>query len=99
MQGIDQSGDQPTQSKLLLSKYDTSNWQLGHTKVFMREALENTLEKDRHQRLKKTVQKIQAFILGHIQRKRFLAKRQACIRMQAVIRMYLIRSEYLRRVR
>jgi hypothetical protein len=98
MQGINRGQPETEQSKALLRKYDQGNWQLGHTKVFMREALENTLEKDRHRRLKSTVQKIQAFIMGCIQRKRYLKQRAAAIRMQAVLRMYLVRSAHLKRV-
>lgn len=41
---------------------------------------------------------IQAFILGSIERKRYLKKRAAIVKMQSVMKMYIIRSEFLRRM-
>lgn len=59
LQGIDRNQLDIPQCKQLLQSYDEKNWQIGKTKVFMREGLENRLEKDRHARMQKTVQKLQ----------------------------------------
>ncbi len=69
----------------MLKKFDgkAKDWQLGLTKVFMRESLETILERRRHEELRVTVMKIQAVILGYIQRKRYKATRASIIRLQA----------------
>ena len=60
-----------------------NDWQLGQTKVFLRERLEVFVERERHNQLKAVVAKIAALILGYTQRKRYLAIRQKIIHIQA----------------
>eukprot|EP00056_Hartaetosiga_gracilis_P013065 m.213142 g.213142 ORF g.213142 m.213142 type:complete len:1878 (+) comp13789_c0_seq6:2376-8009(+) len=96
-QGVDRTLPQNEQCAAVLKPYDEgSNWQTGSTKVFMRETLENKLEKDRHEKLKKTVAKICAVIMGHVQRKRYKKMRNDAIRIQAYMRMVLARKQYLK---
>ncbi len=73
------------QCKATLLKIDTKavDFQLGHTKVFLRERLETVLERSRHNTLKRVVAKIAAVILGYIQRTRYLAIRRKIIKIQA----------------
>eukprot|EP00049_Salpingoeca_infusionum_P017514 m.353252 g.353252 ORF g.353252 m.353252 type:complete len:1850 (+) comp16718_c0_seq1:158-5707(+) len=94
--GVDKS--QPTQDvcAAILKLYDetTKDWQIGKTKVFMRERLEHALEKSRHTKLKATVDRIQAVIMGYVQRKRYLATRAALIKMQAFAKAMVFRMRY-----
>jgi myosin X len=73
------------QCKATLIKIDTkaADFQLGHTKVFLRERLEIVLERTRHSALKATVAKIAAVILGYMQRRRYLAIRRKIISIEA----------------
>ena len=73
------------QCKAVLLKIDTKgiDFQIGATKVFMRERLEVVLERHRHQQLKRMVAKIAAVILGYAQRKKYLAIRRKIITIQA----------------
>ncbi|XP_019378232.1 PREDICTED: unconventional myosin-X-like [Gavialis gangeticus] len=56
-----------------LQTYDNTRneWQLGKTKVFLKEALEQKLEKDREEELRKAAVVIRAHILGYMARKKY----------------------------
>uniref|UniRef100_A0A7M4FPW2 Unconventional myosin-X-like n=1 Tax=Crocodylus porosus TaxID=8502 RepID=A0A7M4FPW2_CROPO len=56
-----------------LQAYDNTRneWQLGKTKVFLKEALEQKLEKDREEELRKAAVVIRAHILGYMARKKY----------------------------
>nr|XP_009932442.1 PREDICTED: unconventional myosin-X-like [Opisthocomus hoazin] len=55
-----------------LQTYDSSKkeWQLGKTKVFLKEALEQKLEKDREEELRKAAVVIRAHVLGYMAREK-----------------------------
>ncbi|XP_010567855.1 PREDICTED: unconventional myosin-X-like [Haliaeetus leucocephalus] len=55
-----------------LQTYDSSKkeWQLGKTKVFLKEALEQKLEKDREEELRKAAIVIRAHVLGYMAREK-----------------------------
>jgi myosin heavy subunit len=74
------------QCKAVLNKIapKSNDWQLGQTKVFLRERLEIEVERLRHSGLKAVVAKIAALILGYAQRKRYLLIRKRLILLQAV---------------
>jgi myosin X len=97
--GINKAMGVKEQCGAMLKKFDGSakDWQLGHTKVFMRESLETVLERTRQKELRVTVMKIQAVIVGYIARKRYKAKRKASIRLQSFFRMLFTRLAYNQR--
>ncbi|TRY95980.1 hypothetical protein DNTS_012834 [Danionella cerebrum] len=90
------SDDLKAQSLLLLQLYDSSGaeWQLGKTKVFMRESLELRLEKQRETEVLKAASVIQAHILGYRAR-RFQTLRWATITLQKRLRGQRARRLYL----
>ena len=78
----------------VVSKYDAKrvDWQLGHTKVFLRERLELVLEKARTE----TMAKIQAVILGHVERKRYRTLRAAAVTVAAWWKAHFYARRYQR---
>ena len=58
------------QCTMLLTKYDSSKaqWQMGHSKVFLKEILENALEIEREIQLAVLATKLQAYARGFIAR-------------------------------
>jgi myosin heavy subunit len=58
-------------------------------KIFMRESLENHLEKERSQMLNKAAATIQRTLKGYIQRKNFERQRQATIVLQRQYRRWI----------
>lgn len=85
--------------KKIMAKFEpvAKNWQIGKSKVFMREKLEVLLETKRYTDLKKQVQKIQAVILGNMLRKRYLAIRKLLIKIQAWYKRAYHRALFLKK--
>lgn len=83
-----------------MKKFDTggSEWQIGNTKVFLRERLEVAVEHARTKAIKATMQKIQAVILGYVERKRYQNIRRAIIVLQAWWKMIFQCSRYRRQL-
>ncbi|XP_072139827.1 unconventional myosin-X [Mobula birostris] len=68
----------------LLYFYDNTrtDWQLGKTKVFIRESLEHKLEKHRSVEVYKSAMIIQAYVLGYLARKQYKKMRDMIVVIQ-----------------
>ncbi|KJE96920.1 myosin 10 [Capsaspora owczarzaki ATCC 30864] len=97
----DPKGDAKARCQLVLASVDKANenWQLGTTKVFLREALEAVLEKQRQETLKAVANKIKARIMGYLQRKRFIKIRRQVVIVQKLVRRYLARRRFRKAVK
>lgn len=93
----------PTQNKsnkevtqLIFDSIPDSNhqYQLGSTKVFMRESLERTLEKGRVHILRGAVVTVQKFARGYLVRKRMNKAHKSATVIQSAYRGYRCRREY-----
>ncbi|XP_053327663.1 unconventional myosin-X-like [Spea bombifrons] len=98
LRSIKGEGDPRATCAAFLQSYDGSKkeWQLGKTKVFLKEALEQKLEKSRDQELKRAALVIQAHVQGYIARKRY---KQVCgwiVTIQKNYRAHYWRSAFLR---
>ncbi|XP_016385335.1 unconventional myosin-X-like isoform X1 [Sinocyclocheilus rhinocerous] len=84
MRGLVLSDDPKGRCLLLLQLYDNSSaeWQLGKTKVFMRESLELRLEKQRETEVLKAASIIQAHILGYRARRQYRRLLQCIVVIQ-----------------
>ncbi|XP_031749628.1 unconventional myosin-X [Xenopus tropicalis] len=71
-------------------------WQLGRTKVFLKEALEQKLEKSREGELRRAASVICAHIQGYIARKQFTRVRLSIVTIQKNYRAHFWRATYLR---
>ncbi|KAK7168851.1 hypothetical protein R3I93_004987 [Phoxinus phoxinus] len=82
----------------LLTKYDvtTKEWQLGKTKVFLKEALEQRLEKEREEVRTAAGMVIRAHILSYVARKHFKKVRTSIITIQKNYRAHFWRQAFLR---
>ncbi|XP_077978744.1 unconventional myosin-X-like [Glandiceps talaboti] len=81
----------------ILAKYDNSkkHWQLGKTKVFLREQLEYQLEVEREIFLNKHASVIQASIKAYIARKRYKKILQCILTIQKTYKTHFYRKKYL----
>ena len=72
----------------LLTEYDPDNklWQLGSSKVFMKEQLENKLEAERDLAYRAYINIIASYIYTFVLRRRFLKTRSAAVLIQKHIR-------------
>uniref|UniRef100_A0A671KXK1 Unconventional myosin-X-like n=1 Tax=Sinocyclocheilus anshuiensis TaxID=1608454 RepID=A0A671KXK1_9TELE len=84
MRGLVLSDDPKGRCLLLLQLYDNSSaeWQLGKTKVFMKERLELRLEKQRETEVLKAASIIQAHILGYRARRQYRQLLQCIVVIQ-----------------
>uniref|UniRef100_A0A672NID7 Myosin X n=1 Tax=Sinocyclocheilus grahami TaxID=75366 RepID=A0A672NID7_SINGR len=84
MRGLVLSDDPKGRCLLLLQLYDNSSaeWQLGKSKVFMRESLELRLEKQRETEVLKAASIIQAHILGYRARRQYRRLLQCIVVIQ-----------------
>ncbi|NXA32754.1 MYO10 protein, partial [Eudromia elegans] len=82
----------------LLQTYDSSKkqWQLGKTKVFLKEALEQKLEKDREEELRKAAIVIRAHILGYMARSKYQKVLASVVVIQKNYRAYFWKKTLLR---
>ncbi|XP_064096637.1 unconventional myosin-XV-like isoform X2 [Macrobrachium nipponense] len=69
-------------------------YQLGTTKIFLREALEQTLEEERYKMLSHSVVTLQRHVRGYLARRRFRTQRSSAIAVQAMVRMWIARRRY-----
>uniref|UniRef100_UPI00358EF764 unconventional myosin-X-like isoform X2 n=1 Tax=Myxine glutinosa TaxID=7769 RepID=UPI00358EF764 len=92
------SMDHQIQSASLLRLYDPSGcqWQLGKSKVFLREPLERQLEQARHLVLEKAATVIQAHVLGYLARTRFRRMKRIAVTLQKNYRAHLWRRRFVR---
>uniref|UniRef100_A0A8C1YJY3 Uncharacterized protein n=1 Tax=Cyprinus carpio TaxID=7962 RepID=A0A8C1YJY3_CYPCA len=82
----------------LLMKYDVTKkeWQLGKTKVFLKEALEQRLEKQREEVRTAAGMVIRAHILSYVARKNYKKVRTSTITIQKNYRAHFWRQAFLR---
>ncbi|XP_061587386.1 unconventional myosin-X [Cololabis saira] len=81
----------------LLQLYDSSgaDWQLGRTKVFLREPLEHRLEKQRELEVLKAAMIIQAHVVGYMARKQYRRLLQCIVVIQKNYRAFYWRRRFL----
>ncbi|XP_072179526.1 unconventional myosin-X-like [Diadema setosum] len=94
-----QSSDDARQKcSALLAQFDGSKkqWQLGKNKAFLKENLENVLEREREKMLGIKADLIKAAFKGRVQRKKYLQTRAKIILVQKVIRMHQRRLAFIR---
>ncbi|XP_056376909.1 unconventional myosin-X isoform X1 [Hyla sarda] len=82
----------------LLHLHDTTDteWQLGKTKVFLRESLEQKLEKQREVAVYKAALIIQSHIMGFVARKQYRKVLHCIVVIQKNYRAFLWRTKFLR---
>ncbi|XP_030643484.1 unconventional myosin-X [Chanos chanos] len=93
-----QAGDERKKCTDLLTAYDASRkeWQLGKTKVFLKEALEQSLEKDREEVRRAAGMVIRAHILTYVARKHYKRVLASTIIIQKNYRAHFWRRVFLR---
>ncbi|XP_072041774.1 unconventional myosin-X-like [Amphiura filiformis] len=98
IQGQEHQLSAQDQCSTLLIKYDSSKaqWQMGHSKVFMKEILENALEIERGIQLSVLATKIQAFARGFIARQVYKREIRRVVIVQSLVRSFLCEISYLR---
>ncbi|KAK9403613.1 unconventional myosin-X [Crotalus adamanteus] len=81
----------------LLHLYDSTKteWQLGKSKVFLRESLENMLEKQREIEVGKAAMIIRAHVLGYMARKHYKKVLYYVVIIQKNYRAFYLRRRYL----
>ncbi|XP_054616565.1 unconventional myosin-X isoform X2 [Dunckerocampus dactyliophorus] len=81
----------------LLQRYDSTGteWQLGKTKVFLRESLEHHLEKQREMEVLKAAMVIQAHMMGYMVRKQYRRLLQCIVVIQKNYRAFYMRRKFL----
>lgn len=72
------------------------DFQIGSSKVFLREVLEQRLEKARYDLLNKAAKLIQATVRGHVQQKMYSNQRRAAVKIQSYYRMTTARRDFLK---
>ncbi|XP_058889481.1 unconventional myosin-X-like isoform X2 [Acipenser ruthenus] len=91
-------GDDKGKCTVLLKSYDCAKteWQLGKTKVFLKEALEQRLEKDREEARRKAGMVIRAHVLRYVARKHYQKVLASAVTIQKNYRAHLWRRLFLR---
>uniref|UniRef100_A0A670JDT8 Myosin X n=1 Tax=Podarcis muralis TaxID=64176 RepID=A0A670JDT8_PODMU len=81
-----------------LQTYDSTQreWKLGKTKVFLKEALEQKLEKAREEELRKAATTIRAHVLGYMARKRYRRVLASVVTIQKNYRAHFWKKSLLR---
>uniref|UniRef100_A0A8C9Z700 Myosin X n=1 Tax=Sander lucioperca TaxID=283035 RepID=A0A8C9Z700_SANLU len=81
----------------LLHLYDSSGaeWQLGKTKVFLRESLEHRLEKQREMEVLRAAMIIQAHVMGYMARKQYRKLLHCIVVIQKNYRAFYWRRKFL----
>uniref|UniRef100_A0A8C9VX02 Myosin X n=1 Tax=Scleropages formosus TaxID=113540 RepID=A0A8C9VX02_SCLFO len=90
-------GDPKGRCSGLLHAYDSSRieWQLGKSKVFLRESLEHRLEKQREVEVLHAAMIIQAHIMGYMARKQYKKLLHCIVVIQKNYRAYYWRRKFL----
>ncbi|XP_043999048.1 unconventional myosin-X isoform X1 [Gambusia affinis] len=93
------AGDDKKRSTDLLTKYDKTKkeWQLGKTKVFMKESLEQRLEKDRDEIRRQAAMIIRAHLLTFSAKKRFKQVRSSIVVLQKHLRRHIQRRQFVKK--
>uniref|UniRef100_A0A3B5ANI8 Myosin X n=1 Tax=Stegastes partitus TaxID=144197 RepID=A0A3B5ANI8_9TELE len=97
MRGVLTPDDPRGRCVQLLQIYDSSSaeWQLGKTKVFLRESLEHRLEKQREVEVLKAAMTIQAHVMGYMARKQYRRLLQCIVVIQKNYRAFYWRRKFL----
>uniref|UniRef100_A0AAX7SE72 Myosin X n=1 Tax=Astatotilapia calliptera TaxID=8154 RepID=A0AAX7SE72_ASTCA len=97
MRGLLNSEDPRGCCVQLLCQYDSSSaeWQLGKTKVFLRESLEHRLEKQREVEVLKAAMIIQAYVTGYMARKQYKKLLRCIVVIQKNYRAFYWRRKFL----
>ncbi|XP_042353344.1 unconventional myosin-X [Plectropomus leopardus] len=97
MRGVTMPDDPRGSCIQLLHLYDSSSaeWQLGKTKVFLRESLENRLEKQREMEVLRAAMVIQAHVMGYMARKQYRKLLQCIVVIQKNYRAFYWRRKFL----
>ncbi|KAK5861180.1 hypothetical protein PBY51_022595 [Eleginops maclovinus] len=92
------SDDEKQSCSELLSHYDKAKaaWQLGKTKVFLKEALEQRLEKEREEVRRRAGMVIRAHILSYVARKQYKRVQSSVVTIQKNYRAHFWRRVFLR---
>ncbi|KAM3862134.1 LOW QUALITY PROTEIN: unconventional myosin-X [Diretmus argenteus] len=92
------SDDMKASCSELLTLHDQAKkeWQLGKTKVFLKEALEQRLEKDREEVRRRAGMVIRAHILSYVARKQYKRVLSSAVTIQKNYRAYFWRRVFLR---
>ncbi|XP_065822534.1 unconventional myosin-X [Labrus bergylta] len=92
------AGDDKKKSTDLLFKYDKTKkeWQFGKTKVFMKESLEQLLEKDRDEVRRQAAMIIRAHLLAFSAKKYFKRARASVITLQKHLRRHIQRRKFVK---
>nr|CAB3264150.1 unconventional myosin-X [Phallusia mammillata] len=85
-------------SKEVLNQVDPegTNWRLGHTKAFVKEILEQKLEKARFEKVSGAVIIIQSVMRAVAARKYFLRLKSSCVHAQRFVRGFVARRKFKR---
>ncbi|XP_077187964.1 unconventional myosin-IXb isoform X3 [Paroedura picta] len=78
---------------LTMLELETSSYQIGKTKVFMKEAARQALQDTLHREVIRKIVLLQSWLRMGLQRRRFLRTRQAAITLQACWRSFRVRRE------
>uniref|UniRef100_A0A665WUU7 Unconventional myosin-X-like n=1 Tax=Echeneis naucrates TaxID=173247 RepID=A0A665WUU7_ECHNA len=81
---------------LALHDKDKKEWQLGKTKVFLKEALEQRLEKEREEVRRRAGMVIRAHILSYVARKQYKKVLSSVVTIQKNYRAHFCRRVFLR---
>ncbi|XP_062521649.1 myosin-VIIa-like [Corticium candelabrum] len=84
---------------ILLKTLGEGLWQIGKTKVFLKDQEDQLLEEKRDTMLMKRVVLIQKIVRGYFQRKRYLKMRRAAVIIQKTMRKMRLRRQYLKMIR
>ncbi|KAI1898304.1 hypothetical protein AGOR_G00070940 [Albula goreensis] len=92
------TGDEKRKCTDLLTRYDKAKaeWQLGRTKVFLKESLEQRLEKERDGVRREAGMIIRAYLLRYIARKHYKKVLLSTVIIQKNYRAYFWRHAFLR---
>ncbi|XP_035377707.1 unconventional myosin-X [Electrophorus electricus] len=93
-----QTGEESRKISELLTVYSTSrkHWQLGKTKVFLKEVLEQRLEQERDDVRRAAGMVIRAHILSYVARKHYRKVRSSTVTLQKNYRAHFWRQGFLR---
>lgn len=81
-------------AKICSGVLGSADYQLGHTKVFLKDAHDLFLEQERERVLTKKILTVQKVIRGWYYRKRFLQMRKSCIIIQTKWRGFIQKKKY-----
>ena len=79
---------------IILEKH-AEDYQLGTTRVFLRENLERELERERAEILRKAAMTIQRNVRGFLAQKRYQNAKQSAIKIQSAVRGWKERKKYV----